>query len=372
MSIGGEIMTMNEKEFATKISHIGGTAYIVGGAVRDLVIERLPHDKDYVVTGVLEKDFFSEFPNAIKVGNSFPVYLVDIDGESCEVAFARTEKKSGHGYHGFVVSFDPLVTIEEDLFRRDTTMNAMAIEILTGKIVDPFNGENDVKNHVINAVSHHFLDDPVRSLRAARQAAEHGFIISDATIEMMKQSKEELKTVTHDRFFKEFEKALKSKHPEVFFKYLKETDLIEVCFPILTSINESIHILEKIHTDNIIVKFAAMMSVYNVESITSLPCCYPSKLVKSAIVCSDFCDKVNSMTPEEVVEFFSVMKRYSGFFDMKDFKTVLDSREIPVPKFIDDSLFTKINSLKIQIPNDLKKEEIHKFVVEEKSKLITI
>ena len=363
---------MTEQTFAEKVMSSGGKSFIVGGAVRDLIMGKTPHDKDYVITGVSEECFIKVFPEAKKVGNTFPVYLLYIDDISCEVAFARTERKSGHGYHGFVVSFDPSVTIEEDLYRRDSTMNAMAIDLVTKELVDPFGGKEDIASKVIKAVSHHFLDDPVRSLRAARQAAEHGFIISNATIEMMKQSKEELKTVTHDRFFKELEKALKSKHPEMFFKYLKETDLIEVCFPILTSIDESIHILEKIHTDNIIVKFAAMMSVYNVESITSLPCCYPSKLVKSAIVCSDFCDKVNSMTPEEVVEFFSVMKRYSGFFNMKDFKTVLDSREIPVPKFIDDSLFTKINSLKIQIPNDLKKEEIHKFVVEEKSKLITI
>ena len=363
-------MTMNEKEFATKIRRIGGTAYIVGGAVRDLVIRRVPHDKDYVVTGVLEKDFFSEFPNATKVGNSFPVYLVDIDGESCEVAFARTEKKNGHGYRGFVVSFNPSVTIEEDLFRRDTTMNAMAIEILTGKLVDPFNGENDVKNHVINAVSHHFLDDPVRSLRAARQAAEHGFIVSNATIEMMKSSKEELKTVTPERCFKELEKALKSKHPDVFFKYLKETDLIGVCFPFISDVDASIKILKKVSTDNIVVKFAAMMSIYKEDVITALPCCYPSKMVKAAIVCSEFCDKIPFMTDIEVVEFYDVMKRYFRYFGMDELKVVLLSKDIQIPYYINSDLFNKVTKYKVSIPKELEHEAIHEYVLKEKAKFI--
>ena len=361
---------MNEIEFAIKIKDTGGTAYIVGGAVRDLVIGKVPHDKDYVVTGVLEKDFFSEFPNATKVGNSFPVYLVDIDGEFCEVAFARTEKKNGHGYHGFVVSFNPSVTIEEDLFRRDTTMNAMAIEILTGKLVDPFNGKADIENHTINAVSHHFLDDPVRSLRAARQAAEHGFIISDATIEMMKLSKEELKTVTPERCFKELEKALNSAHPDVFFKYLKETDLISVCFPFISDVDASIKILKKVSTNNIIVKFAAMMSIYKEDVITALPCCYPSKMVKAAIVCSEFCDKIPFMTNIEVVEFYDVMKRYSGYFGMIELKVVLDSKNIQIPYYIDSQLYAKVIRHKVAIPKELKKEEIHDYVLKEKAKLL--
>lgn len=361
---------MTEMEFASRIKAKNGTAYIVGGAVRDLIIGRPSHDKDYVVTGITEEDFISLFPTVAKVGQSFPVYLATIDSVSCEVAFARTERKSGHGYHGFVVSFDPSVTIEEDLYRRDTTMNAMAIDLITGNLVDPYDGKSAILSKTIKAVSHHFLDDPVRSLRAARQAAEHGFNISEDTLKMMVESKEELKTVTSERFFKELEKALKSAHPEIFFKYLKETDLMSVCFPFISDVDTSIEILKKVSTDSTFVKFAAMMSIYKEDVITTLPCCYPSKWVKSALICSEFCDKISFMTNTEVVEFYNVMKRYSGYFGMDELKVVLVSKNIQIPYYVDSQLHAKVIKYKVAIPKELKKEEIHDYVLREKARLL--
>ena len=361
---------MTEQTFAEKVMSSGGKSFIVGGAVRDLIMGKTPHDKDYVITGVSEECFIKVFPEAKKVGNTFPVYLLYIDDISCEVAFARTERKSGHGYHGFVVSFDPSVTIEEDLYRRDSTMNAMAINIITGELVDPYDGKSAIISKTIKAVSRHFLDDPVRSLRAARQAAEHNFTISDDTLKMMAESKEELKTVTPERCFKELEKALKSKHPDVFFKYLKETDLIGVCFPFISDVDASIKILKKVSTNNIIVKFAAMMSIYKEDVITALPCCYPSKMVKAAIVCSEFCDKIPFMTNIEVVEFYDVMKRYSGYFGMDELKAVLDSKNIQIPYYIDSQLYSNVIKHKVAIPKELKKEEIHDYVLKEKAKLL--
>ncbi|MBR3051802.1 MAG: tRNA adenylyltransferase, partial [Selenomonadaceae bacterium] len=117
---------MTELDFAKKIHELGGTAYLVGGAVRDEFRGVEAHDRDYCVTGVDEKIFAEAFPNAAKFGKSFPVYSVELDGKFCEVAFARTEKKIGAGYRGFDILFAPSVTIEQDLFRRDTTINAMA------------------------------------------------------------------------------------------------------------------------------------------------------------------------------------------------------------------------------------------------------
>ena len=137
---------MTELEFAKKIHDLGGAAYLVGGAVRDKFRGVEAHDRDYCVTGIEEKNFAETFPNAAKFGKSFPVYSVEIDAVFCEVAFARTERKVGTGYRGFEILFAPDVAIEQDLFRRDTTINAMAIELLSGKIIDPFGGREDVLN----------------------------------------------------------------------------------------------------------------------------------------------------------------------------------------------------------------------------------
>ena len=222
---------MTEFEFAKKIGAAGGKAYLVGGAVRDKFRGVEAHDRDYCVTGIDEKIFTEVFPNAAKFGKSFPVYSVEIDGSFCEVAFARTEKKIGTGYRGFEILFAPNVTIEQDLYRRDTTINAMAIELLSGKLIDPFGGREDVLNKKIRAVSEHFTDDPVRALRAARQAAQFNFEICAETIEAMRLCKEELAHEPTERIFDELETALKTDKPSIFFRSLERADLLEITFP---------------------------------------------------------------------------------------------------------------------------------------------
>ena len=222
---------MTEFDFAKKIHDLGGRAYLVGGAVRDKFRGVHAHDRDYCVAGVEEKIFAETFPNAAKFGKSFPVYSVEIDGNFCEVAFARTERKVGTGYRGFEVVFAPTVTIEQDLFRRDTTINAMAIEILTQELVDPFGGREDVLNKKIRAVSEHFTDDPVRALRAARQAAQFNFEICAETIEAMRLCGTELANEPTERIFDELETALKTDKPSIFFRNLERANLLEITFP---------------------------------------------------------------------------------------------------------------------------------------------
>lgn len=222
---------MTEFEFAKKIHELGGKAYLVGGAVRDKFRGVMPHDRDYCVTGVDEKIFADAFPNADKFGKSFPVYSVDINEAHCEVAFARTERKFGTGYHGFEVLFSPDVTIEQDLYRRDTTINAMAIELLSGELIDPFGGREDVLNKKIRAVSEHFTDDPVRALRAARQSAQFGFEICAETIEAMRRCGEELANEPTERIFDELKTALKTDKPSIFFRSLERASLLEITFP---------------------------------------------------------------------------------------------------------------------------------------------
>ena len=222
---------MTELEFAKKIDELGGAAYLVGGAVRDKIRQVEAHDRDYCITGIEEKIFAENFPNALKFGKSFPVYSVLIDEKFCEVAFARTEKKIGAGYKGFSVTFDKNVTIEEDLFRRDTTINAMAIKILSGELVDPFGGYEDTLNKKIRAVSKHFIDDPVRALRAARQSAQFDFEITPETLLAMNKCAKEISAEPSERIFAELENALKTEKPSKFFRSLESADLLSITFP---------------------------------------------------------------------------------------------------------------------------------------------
>ena len=222
---------MTELEFAKKINKIGGTAYLVGGAVRDNLRGVPAHDKDYCITGIDDETFAKNFPNAAKFGKSFPVYSVNIDGKGCEVALARTEKKVGTGYRGFKVNFNSDVKIEQDLYRRDTTINAMAVDILRDELIDPFGGREDVANKKIRAVSEHFTDDPVRALRAARQSAQFNFEITEETLAAMNLCAVELKDEPGERIFAELETALKTVKPSIFFRNLARAGILEVTFP---------------------------------------------------------------------------------------------------------------------------------------------
>ena len=231
---------MTELEFAKKIRALGGTAYLVGGAVRDKFRGVEAHDRDYCVTGIDEKTFADAFVDAEKFGKSFPVYSVEIDETHCEVAFARTEKKVSSGYRGFEILFSPTVTIEQDLYRRDTTINAMAVELLTGALIDPFGGRADVLDKKIRAVSEHFTDDPVRALRAARQAAQFGFDICADTIEAMKLCGDELALEPTERIFDELSTALKTDRPSIFFRSLERANLLAVTFPEIANLRGKI------------------------------------------------------------------------------------------------------------------------------------
>lgn len=222
---------MNEKDFAEKIAFLGGRVYIVGGWVRDILRSCPPKDKDYVICQLKEDIFRENFPQATRVGKSFPVYLLEIDGRKCEVAFARREKKAGHGYKGFTTFCDENITLEEDLYRRDTTMNAIAYDVLSQKIIDPYNGRGDIRKKRIKAVSHHFADDPVRALRAARQASEFNFTVTDDTLALMQSCKDEFAYEPQERIFGELKRALATDFPSVFFRTLQQAKLLETLFP---------------------------------------------------------------------------------------------------------------------------------------------
>src|SRR5690606_2828928 len=217
---------------AEKIRCAGGNLYLVGGAVRDQLMGKTPKDKDYCVTGISAEEFSRLFPEAILTGKDFPVFR--IDGE--EYALARTERKTGRGYKGFQVDSSPEVTIEEDLKRRDLTINSVAIEVATGEVVDPFGGVEDIRRGIIRATSEAFREDPLRVYRAARFAARFGFRVEPGTLAMMRDMKEELPALTPERVGLEVIKALETENPSIFFRVLAEAEVLDVHFPELSAL----------------------------------------------------------------------------------------------------------------------------------------
>jgi tRNA nucleotidyltransferase (CCA-adding enzyme) len=222
---------MREKDFVKRVEEINGKVFLVGGWVRDMILGSQHHDKDYTICGVTEDNFLAAFPHTVKIGRSFPVFLLNVDGAECEVAFARRENKIGPGYRGFSVKTDSTVTIEEDLLRRDTTMNSMAYSPVTNEIIDPYGGRLDIKNKIVRATSLHFSEDPVRALRAARQAAQFGFNIEDETYALMKECGDELRMEATERVFTELSKALSIQIPSKFFRILEKAHLLQIIFP---------------------------------------------------------------------------------------------------------------------------------------------
>ncbi len=216
--------------------------YKVGGYVRDYLMGVRSQDVDWVVTGATEAELMASPPFYIKsftkVGAEFPVYLSD---QGDEWALARRERKSGKGYHGFDVEFGPEVTIEEDLSRRDLTINAMAIEFFDDaetrimNIVDPFNGQEDMKNKVLRHTSDAFADDPVRVLRLARFRARFGsdWTVAPETAALVSQMAKRgvLNELTAERVWKELSRALMEDHARLFFDTLLECDALHVLFP---------------------------------------------------------------------------------------------------------------------------------------------
>lgn len=205
--------------------------YLVGGAVRDEILERPVKDLDWVVVGGTPEYFIDN--KYEQVGADFPVFLHPETKD--EYALARKERKTGHGYNGFECSFDPTVTLKEDLYRRDLTINALAKDN-EGNIVDYFNGLQDIENKVLRHVSDNFKDDPLRVLRVARFMArykEYGFTVANETMELMTQMSQsgELNHLTAERVLLETEKALLENNPEEYFLTLRECGALKIVFP---------------------------------------------------------------------------------------------------------------------------------------------
>jgi len=203
--------------------------YCVGGAVRDELLKVPIQDRDYVVVGATPEQMLAE--GFKPVGKDFPVFLHPNTHE--EYALARTERKTAKGYKGFEIYASPEVTLEQDLSRRDFTMNAIAKSI-DGAFIDPFNGRDDIKNKIIRHVSPAFIEDPVRVLRAARFCARFtDFSIAPETLELMKQlvSDGEMDALVPERVWQELSKGLMEPKPSRMFETLRACGALKVIFP---------------------------------------------------------------------------------------------------------------------------------------------
>lgn len=263
--------------------------YLVGGAVRDVLLGLNPKDKDYCVVGADEGDMLAY--GFSRVGADFPVFLHPITKE--EYALARKERKVGAGYNGFEVVSDG-VTLEEDLFRRDLTINAMALD-KEGHLIDPYNGAYDLKHKILRHVSKHFAEDPVRILRICRFAARYDFSIAPETLSMMKEmvANGEFDSLTKERVVLEFKKVMMEPHLDKFFSNLKE-----------------IGALQKLGTFN---------KVFD-EDIQTLLLNAPTPEIRSFYVFHDFSEQElkNFKLPSDLVDNLYYMKKWSSqrmFYD---------------------------------------------------------
>lgn len=214
----------------TALAHNAKT-YLVGGAVRDALLGLPPGDRDFVVVGASVQQMLDA--GYRQVGRDFPVFLHPDTGE--EHALARTERKSGRGYTGFVVHADPSVTLDDDLRRRDFTINAIA-RGEDGTLVDPFGGARDLEARVLRHVGDAFVEDPLRVLRAARFMARFaplGFTVAPETLALMRQiaASGELAELVPERVWQELAKALRAASPGAFLRTLHEADALRAVLP---------------------------------------------------------------------------------------------------------------------------------------------
>jgi tRNA nucleotidyltransferase (CCA-adding enzyme) len=202
--------------------------YLVGGAVRDELLGVPLQERDYVVVGSTPEEMVRL--GFKPVGRDFPVFLHP--KTHAEYALARTERKSGRGYKGFTVYASPEVTLEEDLRRRDLTINAMA-RSEDGKLIDPFGGKRDLEAGVLRHVSEAFAEDPVRILRVARLAARFGFSVHPSTLKLMEQMVQagEADFLVPERVWQEFSRGLGERRPELMFEVLQRAGLLAKAFP---------------------------------------------------------------------------------------------------------------------------------------------
>ncbi len=290
-----------DQSIIEKIIKNGGKIYLVGGACRDFLLGKEPADFDFSVIEISQKKFKDLFPQATLVGSKFPVFLLD-------------------GYEFSINTY----SIEDDLKTRDFTFNALAINLKTAKIIDPFKGRKDLKNKKIRALPESIYSDPLRAYRAARFVSQLStdskqFEIVQETLKQMKQVKNELKGLTRERVFEELRKVLNSQYPDLFFKVLDRTNILEVHFKeisykktfkiSLKAIKEAVK-----ETNDETLRFAVL--VHKLSSVSLLNLCQRIKIpvrwqkaAKTVIREFEKASTWKNRKPEQIVKLFYRLKR---------------------------------------------------------------
>lgn len=310
--------------------------YLVGGAVRDELLGIEPKEKDWVVVGTTPEDMLRL--GYKQVGKEFPVFLHPKTGE--EYALARMERKVAPGYAGFKFNSAQGVTLEEDLQRRDLTINAIA-KTPEGQLIDPYHGQQDLKQKILRHISPAFEEDPVRILRIARFAAryaERGFTIAAETYDLMKKmvAVGEVDALVAERVWKELERALGEVNPEVFFEVLDKCGALAKLFPLLTA-QEGLWLSAKSKgmkalrqavklRANTVIRFSVLLYDFPKKDITYL-CrryCLPTEYQDMALLvnqyypeCLQFCSRSaeNILTIFLATDAFRRENRFNIFLD---------------------------------------------------------
>lgn len=278
--------------------------YLVGGAVRDKLLNIKNSDKDYVAVGYNESDF----QDLKKVGKSFPVFLMD-NGD--ELALARIDNKISSGYNGFEVCTKN-VTLEEDLARRDLTINAIAYDEKNNIYIDPFNGKDDIKNKILRHTTKAFCEDPLRVLRIARFKAKLGkdWSIDNETKKIIFNMKNELVYLQKERVYKEIEKVLKLENSHIFFEILIDINILDILFPTIYKLRKSIDKLKVIKKESILLKLIVVY--HNIKKDEIIDVDIPKKLKNNMLFIIDNYKKLNSLTnltDDEIIIFFKKFRK---------------------------------------------------------------
>ena len=331
---------LTEMVFAEIIAQNGGRVYRVGGCVRDSFMGRTAKDVEFSITGMVKKNFKILFPQAEDCSKPVPVFHLVIDGVKREVAFARTERKVGSGCKEFKVSAKPKITIEEDLFRRDITINSMACDVLTGEIIDPFHGREDIKAKVLRANGQHFSDDPIRALRLAGQAARFGFSIDRDTRPLVVAAQEELSHEPAGRMAAELAVVLsEAQEPGRFFKILAETNLLQVTFKEIAALStgEFARVMDGLDSvakaaQNAKIRFATLGLVLDKKRLDAWNdrMKLPGGWLDAAVTVNQTIDFLEKPTAEKLAD--TINKLWRGSLTVEEFDLVTKAAGLKIPQ----------------------------------------
>ncbi|MCW8092807.1 CCA tRNA nucleotidyltransferase [Alteromonas sp. ASW11-130] len=301
--------------------------YLVGGAVRDELLNRKVTEKDYVVVGATPQQMLDK--GFTQVGKDFPVFLHPKTKE--EYALARTERKSGRGYTGFVCDASASVTLKEDLLRRDLTINAMAKDA-DGHITDPFNGQQDLTDRLLRHVSDAFVEDPLRVFRVARFAARYahlGFSVAEETMRLMREvaKQDELAHLSAERVWSETQRSLMERDPQVYFDTLQQADALFPWLSELAALNTPTWAALKLSAERSLkgeIRFAVLACSLSTEQASSLGTRLkaPNSFCELAVLAANFASELTQ--PVSANRLLDIFNQADGWRKADRFRDLLD------------------------------------------------